>query len=60
MKIVIQLTNDQCHDLENRVVAKLQDMFAGKGADVNLELCKAVIPAIICTLNEYAQMQEQK
>ncbi len=57
---MIQLTNEQCHELENRVAAKLQDMFAGKDADANLELCKAVIPAIICTLNEYAQMQEQK
>lgn len=57
---MIQLTNEQCHELENRVAAKLQDMFTGKDADANLELCKAVIPAIICTLNEYAQMQEQK
>lgn len=57
---MIQLTNEQCHELENRVAEKLQDMFAGKDADVNLELCKAVIPAIICTLNEYAQMQDQK
>lgn len=57
---MVQLTNEQCHDLEKRVTAKLQDMFAGKDADVNLELCKAVIPAIICTLNEYVRMQESK
>ena len=55
---MICLTNEQCHELENRVAAKLESMFAEKGADINLELCKAVIPAIICTLNEYAQMQE--
>ena len=57
---MIQRTNEQCHDLEGRVVAKLQDMFAGKGLDTRLELCKAVVPAIICTLNEYARMQESK
>lgn len=52
---MICLTNEQCHELENRVAAKLESMFAEKGADINLELCKAVIPAIICTLNEYAE-----
>jgi len=57
---MLELTNEQCHDLENRVVEQLQAMFAGKDADTNLALCKAVIPAVICTLNEYARMQGQK
>lgn len=57
---MLELTNEQCHDLENRVVTQLQAMFAGKDADANLALCKAVIPAVICTLNKYVRIQGQK
>lgn len=56
-----ELTNDQCKELERRSIVKLQEMFAGNDdLAMSLELCKTVVPAIICTLNEYVRMTEEK
>lgn len=55
---MIELTNDQCKELERRTEAKLQEMLGGTDAELKLSLCKMVIPAIICTLREYDRMKE--
>lgn len=61
MNTVLELTNDQCKELERRANSKLQDMFAEQSdSGISLELCKAVVPAIICTLREYVRMSEEK
>ena len=55
------MSNEQCKELERRVKRKLEEMFSGADDQgMRLELCKAVIPAVFCTLQEYSRMTEGK
>ena len=54
------MSNEQCKELERRVERKLEEMFSGADEQgIRLELCKAVIPTVICTLQEYFRMTEE-
>lgn len=56
---MLELTSEQCSELQRRTEAKLQEMFAEQdGNEIQLAACKMVIPAIICTLREYERMQQ--
>lgn len=58
---MLELTNEQCKELEHRTIVKLREMFSAQaGPDVSLALCEAVVPAVICTLREYVRMSEEK
>lgn len=56
---MLELTNEQCFELQHRTEAKLLEMFAAQdGKEIQLAACKMVIPAIICTLREYERMKQ--
>lgn len=56
---MLELTNEQCFELQRRTEAKLQEMFAEQdGKEIQLAACKMVIPAIICTLREYDRIKQ--
>lgn len=58
---MLELTSEQCKELEQRTIKKLREMFSVQsGSDVSLALCETVVPAVICTLQEYAQMSKEK
>ena len=54
------LTNEQCKELERRTTERLQKMFAEQdGKEIQLAVCKMVVPAVICTLMEYEQLDQK-
>lgn len=55
-----ELTNEQCRELERRVNSSLQDIFGSADSELRLSLCKMVVPAVICTLQEYEKMKAQR
>lgn len=56
---MLELTAEQCKELEQRVLVKLGKVYPEETAGLANAACKIVVPAIICTLREYEQMKQQ-
>lgn len=57
---MLELTTEQCKELEARVTAKLEKMYPEDTAGLVQTICKIAIPVAICTIREYEQMKEEK
>ena len=55
---MLELTSEQCKELERRVLEKLKEMYPEDNLASTLR--KVMVPAIICTLQEYSRMSEEK
>ena len=55
---MLELTTDQCLELERRVREKLSGSFDGPNPEIQEAIAKAAVPAVIATMREYERMKQ--
>lgn len=53
---MLELTNEQCNELNQRVVKKLSEMFRDDDTHVQEAIARMAVPAVILTIREYEAM----
>lgn len=56
---MLELTKEQCIELEKRVREKLKGAFDGPNPDVQEAIAQMAVTAVIATMREYERMIEE-
>ncbi|MBD5151290.1 MAG: hypothetical protein HDT16_02070 [Oscillibacter sp.] len=57
---MLELTVEQCKELEDRVLKKLAERYPPETAGLAAAVCNIAVPAVICTIREYERMTQEK
>lgn len=53
---MLELTKEQCLDLEKRVIEKLKGSFDGPNPEIQEAVAQMAVVAVIATMREYERM----
>lgn len=57
---MLELTKEQCLELEERVREKLKGSFTGPNPEIQEAIAQMAVTAVIATIREYEKMKDQK